>query len=87
MDEPQHFLDGVLKKFPYNSKPDQFERIAQYINAKGGGNAKQVREQANIPDPTRRKIEAGWSDLTVEERGFLLIQIGTQMLHSNQINQ
>lgn len=83
MDEPQRFLDDVLKKFPYNSKPDQFKRLTEYLNAKGCGNAKQVREQANIPDPTRRKIESAWNELTVEERGFLLIQIGSQMLRSD----
>jgi hypothetical protein len=86
MNEPNRFLDHVLKKFPYSSKPDQFQRLTKYFDAKGGGNAKQVRQQATIPDPTRRKIEASWAELTREERGFLLIQVGIQMLRADTGN-
>ena len=74
------FLDDIIKKFPYSGRSNQLDILVDFFTLNAGKPPKDIKEQLNIHYKTQRKIRDAWNNLTEEERGYLLIQVGTQLL-------
>jgi hypothetical protein len=71
----QRHLNDILRKFPYNSNPNQLERLTEFFLLNAGNAPKEVKEQLDIYHNTQRKIRDAWNDLSQHEQAFLWNQM------------
>lgn len=65
-------MDSIIEDFPFNRQSDQKDKLARYFMCSAGMNKMDIQEKTGISQPTIRKIQKQYMNLSERQRAYLV---------------